>query len=129
MRVDFVHRTSKPTNPSPGYFYWVDYSSGVTEIWFSPDGVSENLILLNDKFPELTSQLLSLETKVDNIQNILYGIKSEILSEIDLIPYITENDLMEYAKKSDIPDKIELTDSDYEEISERVNTKLVWKKI
>ena len=35
MRVDFVHRTSKPETPEKGIFYWVEDSTG-SQIWFAP---------------------------------------------------------------------------------------------
>ena len=47
MRVDFVHRTSKPETPEKGIFYWVEDSTG-SQIWFAPSDDSSELILLND---------------------------------------------------------------------------------
>lgn len=47
MRVDFVHRTSKPETPEKGIFYWVEDSTG-SQIWFAPSDDPSELILLND---------------------------------------------------------------------------------
>ena len=47
MTVDFVHRTSKPTTPTKGIFYWVEDSTG-SQIWFAPSNDQSELILLND---------------------------------------------------------------------------------
>ena len=47
MRVDFVHRTSKPEKPKAGIFYWVEDSTG-SQIWFAPSDDPSELILLND---------------------------------------------------------------------------------
>ena len=47
MRVDFVHRTSKPETPEKGIFYWVEDSTG-PQIWFAPSNDPSELILLND---------------------------------------------------------------------------------
>ena len=47
MIVDFVHRTSRPENPTAGIFYWVEDSTG-SQIWFAPSDDQSELILLND---------------------------------------------------------------------------------
>lgn len=139
--VSFRYRNSKPTNPTPGYFYWVDFQDGNHQIWFAPDEQSRHLILLNneswvERINNLVSRLTTDEGRIsDNesdiaeIQTRLSEIKDEILGEIDLTPYLTEDDLTDYAKKSDIH---ELTESDYDIIAEKVNEKtlnLTWKEI
>ena len=98
MRVNFVYRTSKPTNPSPGYFYWVDYSSGVTEIWFAPTTDVDDLLLLTNediikRLEELKSKVSNNEENIQSIQETLGGIKDEILGEVEET----------YVKKTDIP--------------------------
>ena len=112
--VKFKHRSNKPTNPEKGSFYWVDNGSE-TEIWFSSTSSVEGLILLNDKLDEsdlegLISRITELEGKVETI----------------------EIDLSQYVKIEDIDELTELTDSDYDNIAEKVNEKippLTWEEI
>ena len=47
MRVDLVHRTSKPETPVKGCFQWVQNST-CSQIWFAPSDDPSELILLND---------------------------------------------------------------------------------
>ena len=88
MRVDFVHRTSKPETPEKGIFYWVEDSTG-SQIWFAPSDDSSELILLNgyEGFDDLIKRLDKLEGKVDNlpddISKKLFELKNEILSQVD----------------------------------------------
>ena len=88
MRVDFVHRTSKPETPEKGIFYWVEDSTG-SQIWFAPSDDSSELILLNgyEGFDDLIKRLDKLEGKVDNLPNdiskMLSKLKNEILSQVD----------------------------------------------
>lgn len=125
--VDFIHRSSKPINPNKGTFYWVEYDDK-TEIWFASSNDVDGLILLNNQLD------------IERIQETLRGVKEEIIREIDLSPYLTSGDLEGYAKIDDIPDvsnfvtrdeldDIELTDSDYNMIIEKVSEKLTWKVI
>ena len=81
--VDFVHRTSKPTTPTKGIFYWVEDSTG-SQIWFAPSDDPSELILLNgyEGFDGLIERLDKLEGKVDNLPAEL---KNEILSQVDSI--------------------------------------------
>ena len=83
MVVDFVHRTSKPTTPTKGIFYWVQESTG-SQIWFAPSDDPSELILLNgyEGFDGLIERLDKLEGKVDNLPDEL---KNEILSQVDSI--------------------------------------------
>ena len=88
MRVDFVHRTSKPETPEKGIFYWVEDSTG-SQIWFAPSDDSSELILLNgyEGFDDLIKRLDKLEGKVNNlpddISEKLFELKNEILSQVD----------------------------------------------
>ena len=164
--VNFVHRSSKPTNPVAGTFYWVDENAG-HKIYFAPDDNAEHLLLLNDErwVSEIESLLLRLsddeerisanEGDIEWIKTRLGELKDEILGEIDLTPYLIEDDLVDYAKKNEIPTKVselendrgyltvgdlpdvDLGDSDWgtiinivkEETNEIVNDKLTWKII
>ena len=88
MRVDFVHRTSKPETPVKGCFYWVQNSTG-SQIWFAPSDDPSELILLNgyEGFDGLIERLDKLEGKVNNlpddISEMLSKLKNEILSQVD----------------------------------------------
>ena len=88
MRVDFVHRTSKPETPEKGIFYWVEDSTG-SQIWFAPSDDPSELILLNgyEGFDDLIKRLDKLEGKVDNLPDDmserLSELKNEILSQVD----------------------------------------------
>ena len=88
MRVDFVHRTSKPETPEKGFFYWVEESTG-SQIWFAPSDDPSELILLNgyEGFDGLIERLDKLEGKVNNlpddISEMLSKLKNEILSQVD----------------------------------------------
>ena len=90
MRVDFVHRTSKPETPTTGIFYWVEDSTG-SQIWFAPSDDPSELILLNgyEGFDGLIERLDKLEGKVDNLPDDmserLSKLKNEILSQVDSI--------------------------------------------
>ena len=88
MRVDFVHRTSKPITPAKGIFYWVQNSTG-SQIWFAPSDDPSELILLNgyEGFDGLIERLDKLEGKVDNLPDDISEkfseLKNEILSQVD----------------------------------------------
>lgn len=88
MRVDFVHRTSKPETPEKGIFYWVEDSTG-SQIWFAPSYDPSELILLNgyEGFDDLIKRLDKLEGKVNNIPDDisekLSELKDKILSQVD----------------------------------------------
>ena len=136
--VQFRHRTSKPTDPVKGSFYWVELEDKV-EIWFSPDGIADNLVLLsNDVDESILSRISTAEDEITAIKEIIAGIDlsqyvkaEDIQGLIDLSDYAKKEDvpglidLSDYAKKEDIPDEIELTDSDYDIIAEKVNEKIV----
>ena len=106
MRVDFVHRTSKPETPEKGIFYWVEDSTG-SQIWFAPSNNQSELILLNDvgfltekdiedirKGVEDVTEGLGIVTELVGDPGIggdeptgifeeLYKLKNEILSQVD----------------------------------------------
>ena len=109
--VDFIHRSSKPTNPKPGCFYWIENGSD-PQLWFAPDEDPRNLLLLNNeieksKFDELVSLVSNHTGDIIEIQNRLSRIE-EILDNIH----------------------IDLTDSDYDKIADKVSEKLLtWKVI
>lgn len=116
--VNFVHRSSKPTNPVAGTFYWVDENAG-HKIYFAPDDNAEHLLLLND------------EEEIEWIKTRLGELKDEIPTKVSEL----END-RGYLTVGDLPD-VDLGDSDWEtiinivkeETNEIVNDKLTWKII
>ena len=90
MVVDFVHRTSKPTTPTKGIFYWVQNSTG-SKIRFAPTDDQSELILLNgyEGFDGMIERLDKIVGKVDNISDDmsarLFELKNEILFRVDSI--------------------------------------------
>ena len=88
LKVDFVHRVSKPETPVKGCFYWVQNST-YSQIWFAPSDDPSELILLNgyEGFDDLIERLGTLEGKVNNlpddISERLSKLKNEILSQVD----------------------------------------------
>jgi len=149
--VKFKHRSDLPLEPEKGSFYWIGIEED-TQLWFAYGNTQDQMILLNEKV-----DLSGINTSISNIENRLDGIKDEILDEIDLSPYITDeilNGRLE-ALKNEILEKIdelsgsdfgdfvtrdevvemlkdwspdvELDDSDYEAIAEKV--KLTWQII
>ena len=135
MEVKFKYRSQYPLVVEAGYFYWVDEQED--KIYFAPTNDPDDMILLNEKFDEslleeLRNEITGIGSEVEGIEDRLSTIKDEILSQIDLTPYLTEDDLDGYVKDSDLDDyikkgDIELEDSDYEIIAEKV--KLTWKVI
>jgi hypothetical protein len=97
MLVEFRHRSSKPTQVTRGFFYWID-TEDKQEIWFAPTtNVDDMLLLTNEdiieRLEELESKVSNNEESIQSIQETLGGIKDEILGEIEST----------YAKKTDIP--------------------------
>jgi len=135
MEVKFKYRLQYPSEVKAGYFYWVHTQED--NIYFAPTDNPEDMILLNEKFDEslleeLRNEITGVGSEIESIEDRLSTIKNEILSQIDLTPYLTEDDLDGYVKDSDLNDyikkgDIELEDSDYEIIAEKV--KLTWKVI
>ena len=71
--VSFRYRSSKPTHPTPGYFYWVDFQDGTHQIWFAPDEQASHLILLNkdvDLTPYVTADVLAEYAKLTDIPDV-----------------------------------------------------------
>lgn len=105
--VDFIHRSEKPTNPKPGCFYWIE-NGGEPQLWFAPDEDPDNLLLLNNeieksRFEQLENLVSGNTTEISTIQDRLSAIEA-ILNEIH----------------------IDLTDSDYDKIADKL---LTWKVI
>jgi len=135
MEVKFKYRLQYPSEVKAGYFYWVHTQED--NIYFAPTDNPDDMILLNEKFDEslleeLRNEITGVGSEIESIEDRLSTIKNEILSQIDLTPYLTEDDLDGYVKDSDLNDyikkgDIELEDSDYEIIAEKV--KLTWKVI
>ena len=97
MLVEFRHRSSKPTQVTPGFFYWIG-TEDKQEIWFAPTtNVDDMLLLTNEdiieRLEELESKVSTNEESIQSIQETLDGIKDEILGEVEST----------YAKKTDIP--------------------------
>ena len=150
--VGFKHRSTLPVTPDVGTFYWIDID-GDTQLWFAYGNTQDKMILLNEKFDVST-----LTSKVSEIENSLVGIR-ERLDEIDLTPYVTNDDLssrlegirsyidsiLEGLTGSDFGDfitreeleeylkdyvpGIDDSDLDYDEIAEKVKEKLTWQII
>ena len=153
--VSFRHRRELPVEPQDigpvvGTFYWID-NGGDTQLWFAYGNTWNDMILLNDKF-----DMSNLTSKISEIENSLAGIE-ERLDEIDLTPYITntvlndrleslkeeilseigESDFDDFVRREELeqylprdeyhPYVVDLGDSDYDEIAERV--KLTWQII
>ena len=133
----FKYRTSWPTTVDVGNFYWIELN-GEHQIWFSPDTDPDNMILLNDKSidEDRITELIN-EVTDPKIQEQLDAFREEILERIsDLanIPtkvselendagYLTESDLDDF-----VPD-VELTDSDWERINDKITEKVNEKSV
>ena len=134
--VGFIHRHNKPVTPVPGAFYWVDVVNDEPQMWFAPTDNQDDMILLNNKeiggerFAELVSRVEAAEGSIEEIQERISNLKDEILGELDLSSYLED-----YVTKEELEDfhpDVELTDSDYDRIAEKVNEKtfkLTWKAI
>lgn len=134
--VGFIHRHNKPATPVPGAFYWVDVVNDEPQMWFAPTDNQDDMILLNNKeiggerFAELVSRVEAAEGSIEEIQERISNLKNEILGELDLSSYLED-----YVTKEELEDfhpDVELTDSDYDRIAEKVNDKtfkLTWKAI
>ena len=128
----FIRRSVKPTEPKEGYFYWID--NGMPEevqIWFAPSANPDEMILLNDKeiggdaFDALVERVTVAENKYEDIINIIID-DEEVVAE-------ALNDLnSRLLKIEEAGVDVELTDSDYDKIAEKVNERtltLTWKAI
>ena len=74
MIVDFVHRTSKPTTPTKGIFYWVEDYSG-SQIWFAPSDDPSELILLNDVGFLTEKDIEDIRKGVENVRKDVEDVK------------------------------------------------------
>lgn len=130
--IKFIIRSSKPADPIEGYFYWID--NGIpaeTQLWFAPSGNSDEMILLNDKeiggerFEELVARVDTTESEIDNIINIILDDEEVIAAAFNNL-----NSRLVHIETEGLD--VELTDSDYDKIAEKVNDKmltLTWKAI
>ena len=141
--VKFKKFPALPDPPVPGTFYWIG-----REVWFATD---DSAVLLSNKVSEdLVERLERIEEEVGDINEILGSdgsfvteddltrrleeIREDILSRIgdltssDFGDFVTRDELDDYLKKEDYhPYVVDLGDSDYDEIAERVN--LRWSVI
>ena len=113
--VKFKYRSSKPSEVYRGYFYWVENQEVGNQIWFAPTDNPDDMILLNENidegvFGELIDRLSAAEGNIESINTELSSIADEILSQIDLTPYLTEDDLEGYVRDSELEGY--LTDGD-----------------
>lgn len=117
VSVNFIKRHSKPSSPRKGTFYWVDLVEE-HEIWFSPDGVADNMILLNKDtdLSSIFSLLGELSKRIDDGDSDIDDIQLR-LSEVEK-DYIRSEDLSGYARLEDIP---EFDDSDFD-LSNKIKT-------
>ena len=124
--VKFVKRKSIPIDIIPGTFYWVENEGDKIQLWFTSE--SNGLILLNE---DITEKIAEVEGDIEAIQGILEGIDlSSYLTDSDLEGYVTMTELDERLEQ--IADNIELTDSDYDAIAERIgggDIDLTWREI
>ena len=74
MKVDFVHRTSKPITPTNGIFYWVQNSTG-SQIWFAPSDDPSELILLNDVGFLTEKDIEDIRKGVENVRKDVEDVK------------------------------------------------------
>lgn len=127
--VGFIHRHSLPNHPIAGYFYWIDVTGEEPQVWFSPTNETEDMVLLNDKdkIDELIELISGANSDIEDINERLDNLKDEILNELDLSAYATKS----WVEGKGYLTEIELGDSDYDEITDRVNEnlKLTWKVI
>lgn len=120
-----------PSHPIAGYFYWVDIVGEEPQVWFAPTDETEDMVLLNDKgvnkdkIDELVELVTGVNSDIEDINDRLNTLKDEILGELDLSAYATKD----WVESKGYLTEIELDDSDYDEIADRVNFKLTWTVI
>ena len=130
--VKFKYRQGglKEGDPKRGYFYWIDLGE-THELWFAPDTVRNHMILLNGFDEEAITNLIN-RVADPLIQEKLTEFKTEILEQISILmdsdlDFVTRDELPTKVSElendagylTEVPD-VELTDSDYDEIAERV---------
>ena len=138
INIEFRHRRNKPSSPTEGYFYWVETDDN-NQIWFAPDGNPDNMVLLsNEVSNEIISRIENAEGNISSIQEILNQVREDLSGVDSDIDSINErlDDIEEsiggFATKEDLENiDVDLTDSDYDIIAEKVNEsfKLTWKEI
>lgn len=126
--VGFVHRSSKPTSPKAGTFYWVSLSNK-TQIWFAPDSNQSHLILLNDELGNsILTRLSNVEGDITEIQGTLTTIAERLtgvegnVSEISSRLSTLQTELSDVAKTgsyNDLTDKPTLFSGDYNDLNNK----------
>lgn len=122
IEINFKKRRTKPTNPIAGSFYWVESNYNPVQIWFSPTDKVDDLILLNEKYPDYSDRIKELQDKDKELEELLKELSEEINN------YVTKGELEDRLK--DISPNI--TEEDIEKIVEMVNSKTIelkWKII
>lgn len=115
IEINFKKRRTKPTNPIAGSFYWVENDKSDIQIWFSPTDNVDDLILLNEKYPDYSDRIKELQDKDKEIEELLKELSEEINN------YVTKDELEDRLK--DISPNI--TEEDIEKIVEMVNSKTI----
>ena len=115
IEINFKKRRTKPTNPIAGSFYWVQSDDNPVQIWFSPTDNVDDLILLNEKYPDYSDRIKELQGKDKELEELLKELSEEINN------YVTKDELEDRLK--DISPII--TEEDIEKIVEMVNSKTI----
>lgn len=115
IEINFKKRRTKPTNPIAGSFYWVESGDNPVQIWFSPTDNVDDLILLNEKYPDYSDRIKELQDKDKELEELLKELSEEINN------YVTKDELEDRLK--DISPNI--TEEDIEKIVEMVNSKTI----
>ena len=115
IEINFKKRRTKPTNPIAGSFYWVVNDKSDIQIWFSPTDNADDLILLNEKYPDYSDRIKELQNKDKELEELLKELSEEINN------YVTKDELEDRLK--DISPNI--TEEDIEKIVEMVNSKTI----
>lgn len=115
IEINFKKRRTKPTNPIAGSFYWVENDKSDIQIWFSPTDNVDDLILLNEKYPDYSDRIKELQGKDKELEELLKELSEEINN------YVTKGELEDRLK--DISPNI--TEEDIEKIVEMVNSKTI----
>lgn len=109
INVKFKKVSVLPGSPVPGTFYWFG-----EQVWFA---TATGLVLLsNEVGQDLLDRLSAIEERMDDI----FGSEG-----IDLNLFVTREEVEEMLR--DITPDVELDDSDYDIIAEKVN--LTWQVI
>ena len=143
VKVKFKKLQNLPATLVPGTFYWIG-----TKVWFATE--RGGVLLSNEVSADLLERIAHIEDSIEDINDILGSdssfvtddvlrekleeIKEDIQSRIgdltssDFEGFVSRDELEDYLKKEDYhPYVVDLGDSDYDEIAERV--KLTWQII